>query len=73
MLVGLNIETSEEHNTSTMQCTAQWTKPALNSPHACQNSGQNVLRRWLERQENDAYAMAHKQGIKVQLSRALKK
>ena len=29
MLVGLNIETSEEHNTRTMQYNAQWTKPAL--------------------------------------------
>ena len=29
MLVVLNIETSEEHNTRTVQYDAQWTKPAL--------------------------------------------
>ena len=28
-VVGLNIETSEKHNTRTMQYKAQWTKPAL--------------------------------------------
>ena len=51
-----------------MQDNAQLAKPAPNRPYA----GQNRLRGWLERQENEAHAMAHKQGIMVQLSNTLK-
>ena len=72
MLQGLSIKASEVYYTRGMQDNAQMAKPAPNRPYAGQNSSQNGLRWWLERQENEAHAMAHKQGIKVQLSNTLK-
>ena len=44
MLEDLGIKANEVHNIRTMQYIAQWTKLALNRPHACQNNGQNTLK-----------------------------
>ncbi|KAF5933631.1 hypothetical protein HYC85_029802 [Camellia sinensis] len=44
MLGSLSIKASEVHNTRTLKCNAQWTKPTLDSSHACQDSGQNTLK-----------------------------
>ena len=55
-----NNETSEGHNTRSMQYNAQMIKPAMERPNACQNSGHNVLR-WLHgKQEYHVHALAHK-------------
>ena len=42
----------EAHNSKAIQCNAQWTKPTPNRIHACQDNGQNTLKRLHERQDN---------------------
>ena len=72
MLKGSSIEVSEVYYTRGMQGDAQMTKPTPNRPDVGQNSSKISWDDGFERHKNGTHAMAHKQGIKVQLSNTLK-
>ena len=72
MLQAKSIETSKGHNTRGMKYQSQLAKAAMERPKPCQNSDQNNLKWWHEKQERHAHVLAHKQGTKLTSQKQLK-